>query len=263
MSNRLRKTIARARKYKSKLFCAYVTLGFPTLSRTEDVVLALERAGTSILELGFPFSDPLADGPTIQHSSEQAIRGGVRIEDAFKLMRKLRKKGFALPVLFFSYLNPIVRHGVERTLSELKRSGFDGLIVPDLPIEEGSVMEQLCRLENLSLVYLAAPTTSKKRMRVIVRRSSEFIYYVSLRGVTGARHRLPSDLLGKLKTIKKMTKKPVLAGFGVSRPEQARSIARVADGIVVGSAIIDRLRKGGNVKRSVFSYVSRLIREMK
>jgi tryptophan synthase alpha chain len=238
-----------------------VTLGFPNLRTTELLIPALERAGTDIIELGFPFSDPLADGPTIQFASERAIDLGVRLKDAFHLIQRLRRKGLKVPVLFFSYLNPILHYGVTQTARELHQSGFDGLIIPDLPLEEGRRWEPWFRRSDLSLAYLAAPTTRPDRIREIAKRSSGFVYYVSLRGVTGTRQAVPPDLIAKVRALKRVTKKPVLVGFGISTAEQVRSISEAADGVIVGSAIIERLKqKGERLRiRSVISLVSRLV----
>jgi len=263
MNNRLVQKIKEAKKKNAKLFCAYVTLGFPNLSTTEAIIPALEQAGTDIIELGFPFSDPLADGPTIQFASERAIKNGVQLKDAFRLIKKLRRKGLKIPVLFFSYLNPLMHFGVSRAVRQLKQNGFDGLIIPDLPPEEGRMWEPWFRSSDLSIVYLIAPTTKNKRIGEIAKRSNGFIYYVSLRGVTGVRSSVPADLVQKIKEIKKITDKPVLVGFGVSDEKQVRSIARVADGIIVGSAIVDRLRNGRKAVKSTISFVSRLIASLK
>lgn len=263
MDNRLIQKLNEAKKKKTKLFCAYLTLGFPNISTTEAFIPALERAGADIIELGFPFSDPLADGPTIQFASEQAIKNGVQLKDAFRLMKKLRRKGLKIPVLFFSYLNPLMHYGVSRAVRQLKQNGFDGLVIPDLPPEEGRMWEPWFKNSDLSIVYLVAPTTGLQRMREIAKHSSGFVYYVSLRGVTGMRKSLPSDLIRKLKEVKKVIRKPVLVGFGISHEKQARAIAHVADGIIVGSAIVDRLRKGRKAIRPTISYVSRLIVSLK
>ena len=263
MKNRLTQKLQEAKKKKQKLFCAYLTLGFPNLSTTEALIPALERAGTDIIELGFPFSDPLADGPTIQFASEQAIKHGVQLKNAFHMIKKLRQKGLKIPVLFFTYLNPIMHYGVSRAVRQLKQSGFDGLIVPDLPPEEGRMWEPWFKRSDLSIVYLIAPTTGSDRIREIAKRSKGFIYYVSLRGVTGARDSVPPDLAQKLKEIKRVTEKLVLVGFGVSHKKQARAIARVADGIIVGSAIVERLANGRKTVKPVVSYVSGLIRSLK
>ena len=262
MNNRLTRCLARAGKNKEKLFCAYVMLGYPSVAKTEAVVRVLEQAGTDILELGFPFSDPLADGPTIQYASEHAIRNGVTLEDAFRVVKRLRHRGIEIPILFFSYLNPILCYGASRFVRRLQASGFDGSIVPDLPPEEGKELETMLRQSRLSMVYLIAPTTRRNRMRAIAGRSNGFIYYVSLRGITGARRAVPRDLVKTVKILKRLTRKPVLVGFGISQPEQVRTITRVADGVVVGSAIIDRLRNGAGVP-SIGGYISRLVRALK
>ena len=262
MNNRLTEKLNETMKNKKKLFCAYLTLGFPSLSVTEATISTLERSGTDIIELGFPFSDPLADGPIIQFASTQAIRRGIRLQDAFRLVRKLRRKGIQIPILFFSYLNPIMHYGISRAIRQLRQSGFDGLIIPDLPPEEGRMWEPWFKRYELSLVYFIAPTTGSGRMKEIIRRSSGFIYYVSLRGVTGMRNSVPDDLIQNLKTIKKMTQKPVLVGFGVSSPQQARKIARAADGIIVGSAIVDQLRRGRKAIGGIGTFASRLVRSL-
>ncbi len=250
MKNRL---LARLRKTrKGKLFCAYLTLGFPNVKFTEKLFGKLEAAGVDILELGFPFSDPLADGPTIQMASECALRKGVRFCDAFGVMRKARKQGVTLPVLFFSYLNPILHYGIEGFCREAKKSGFDGAIIPDLPIEEGVSVQQIFHQYGLMLVYLVAPTTPPERMKVIAKRSDGFIYYVSVRGVTGARGMIPKDLVSNLRLLKESTRKPVLVGFGVSSGKQARTISAHADGVIVGSAIINQISKSqGKTERVV------------
>jgi tryptophan synthase alpha chain len=260
MKNRLVQKLKEARKEKRKLFCAYLTLGFPRLSVTEALIPALEQAGADIIELGFPFSDPLADGPTIQFTSAKAIEKGVKLKNAFELVRRLRRKGVKIPILFFSYLNPLMHYGMTRALRQMHQNGYDGFIVPDLPPEEGRMWEPWAKKLDLSLVYLIAPTTTRERMRMVAKRSNGFIYYVSLRGVTGARSLVPADLTKNIRVIKKITRKPVLVGFGVARGEQAKAIARVADGIIVGSALMDQMRNGKNPIRAVTSLVSRLIK---
>lgn len=260
MNNRLQAILNQTRQNQEKLFCAYVTLGFPNLRATEALIPALEKAGTDILELGFPFSDPLADGPTIQYASEQALKHQVRIKDALRLIATLRRRGLRMSVLFFSYLNPILHYGPARLAAGLAQSGFDGLVVPDLTPDEGRRMEALFRKRKLALIYLIAPTTRKDRMREIARRTDGFIYYVSLRGVTGARKSLPLDLARNLGVLKRLTPKPVLVGFGVSTPAQAAAVARISDGVIVGSAIIEALKKSRGAAGPVGAFVSRLAR---
>jgi len=179
---------------------------------------------------------------------------------AFRLVERLRKRGLKIPVFLFSYLNPVLQFGASQLAGRMKHSGFDGLIVPDLTPDEGKSWEVLFRKQNLALVYLVAPTTRPRRMRQIASRSSGFVYYVSLKGVTGARSGIPPGLAQNLRTLKAYTKKPVLVGFGVSRSEQGRKIARVSDGIVVGSAIVDRLKSGTRSVPGVKRYVHELVR---
>lgn len=263
MHNRLIQKLNESKKKKAKLFCAYITLGFPSLKATERLLPMLERAGTDILELGFPFSDPLADGPTVQFSSSEAIKKGIKIQHAFRLVKSLRKKGLQMPIVFFSYLNPIMHYGISRFIRQLSQNGFDGLIVPDLPPEEGRMWDPWFRKFNISMIYLAAPTTSPKRLKEIVGHSNGFVYYVSLKGVTGARRSLPNDLFKRIQMIKKISSKPVLVGFGVSYPNQARAIAQYSDGIIVGSAIVHQLAKRRGGEKAALSLVSNLIRSTK
>ena len=184
------------------------------------------------------------------------------MKDALRLIRRLRKQGLEMPVLLFSYFNPILKYGVKRMARDLGEAGFDGAIVPDLPPEESGELEGSLRANQLSMVYLIAPTTNASRMRQIANKSHGFIYYVSLRGVTGVRSKLPQDLTKKVRAIKRITQKPVLVGFGVSKPEQIQGIVREADGIVVGSALVNRLVKGQSAKR-IQSFVSSLIKAMR
>lgn len=244
MKNLLSDKIRQARNRKRKLFCVFLTLGYPSIAATERLILSSEKAGVDIIELGFPFSDPLADGPTIQYSSEQALKKQVAIKDAFALIRRLRQKGSRVPILFFGYFNPVFSYGGKEFARDARSAGLDGLIVPDLPPEEEPEFQNACRKQKLHFVQLLAPTTADKRARMLVGKSQGFVYYVSLRGVTGARKALPSDIEAHLRKLKRMTAKPVLAGFGISTPEQARAISRISDGVIVGSAVIDHLRKG-------------------
>ena len=229
---------------KQKLFCVFLTLGYPSLGATERLILSSEKAGVDIIELGFPFSDPLADGPTIQYSSEQAIKKHVTIKDAFNLVRRLRQKGSKIPILFFGYFNPVFSYGGKAFARDARSSGMDGLIIPDLPFEEETEFQKECLKQKLCVVQLVAPTTADKRAKMLVGKSQGFIYYVSLRGVTGARKAIPADLKAHLAKLKRMTEKPVLAGFGISTPEQAKAISCMSDGVIVGSAVIEHLKSG-------------------
>ena len=244
MENYLTIKIQGSQKNKRKLFCIFLTLGYPSIAATERLILSSEKAGVDIIELGFPFSDPLADGPTIQYSSEQAIKKNVTMKDAFALVRRLRQKGSKIPILFFGYFNPVFSYGGKDFVRDARSAGMDGLIIPDLPPEEEAEFQKACRKQKLQRILLVAPTTQDKRAKMLVGKSQGFIYYVSLRGVTGARKALPGDMQAHLLKLKRMTSKPVLAGFGISTPEQAKNISRMSDGVIVGSAVIEHLKRG-------------------
>lgn len=259
MKNLLSVKINEAKRKKRKLFCVFLTLGYPNIAATERLILSSEKAGVDIIELGFPFSDPLADGPTIQYSSEQALKKHVSLKDAFALVSRLRKKGCRIPILFFGYFNPVFSYGCKDFARDARSAGMDGLIIPDLPPEEELEFQKACRKQNLHIVQLVAPTTADKRAKMLVGKSQGFIYYVSLRGVTGARKALPSDLKAHLSKLKRMTSKPVLAGFGISTPDQARAISRMSDGVIVGSAVIEHLKHGVPAAESFIEKMARAV----
>ena len=262
MENFLKEKIAEAGRERSKLFCAFLTLGFPNLEATEKLILEFERIGVDIVELGFPFSDPLADGPTIQYSSEQALRKGVQMQDAFRLAERLRRRGCKMPLVFFTYLNPVYSFGLQAFAKRARTAGFDGLIVPDLPPGEEPVLEKECIRQGLLRTFLVTPTTLEARAKKITRATDGFIYYVSLRGVTGARKALPQELNKNVKRLKKLSAKPVLIGFGVSTPKQARDLGALSDGVIVGSAIVESLRRFGGLGLTV-NFVKRMVRGLK
>ena len=244
MKNYLSHKIEQAQQKKRKLFCVFLTLGYPTIAAVERLILFSEKNGVDIIELGFPFSDPLADGPTIQYSSEQALKKHVSIRDAFQLVGRVRKKGCHIPIVFFGYFNPIFSYGAKAFARDARQAGLDGLIIPDLPPEEEKEFHKACRKQGLRFVQLVAPTTEGLREKMLVHKSQGFVYYVSLKGVTGTRKALPADLKDHLARIRRTTSKPVLAGFGISTPAQARDISRMADGVIVGSAVIEHLKRG-------------------
>lgn len=261
MKNRL-EALARKRGNR-KWFCAFLTLGYPSVPVTRKLVREFEEAGVDILELGFPFSDPMADGPTIQFSSEQALHKGVKLDDAFETVRQLRDKGLKIPVLFFTYFNPVFHYGMDRFLKKIAASGFDGVIIPDLPPDLEPGFHAAVRREGLCEVFLITPTSSAKRTRWIAGRSRGFIYYVSLKGVTGARKSIPGDIRRHVETIRRADSKPVLIGFGVSSPSQARELSRFSDGVIVGSAIIDALRRSGGRPSAAVKLVRAMIHALK
>lgn len=257
-SERLLQAVDQAKKTKRKLFCAYVTLGYPNLQYTEQLLMALPKAGVDILELGFPFSDPLADGPVIQEASEHALRNGVTLKDAYELMKRLRSKGFDLPTLLFTYYNPLFRKGIRAVAKRLSESGFDGLIIPDLPPDEDPLTVATFKKEKLAMVFLATPTSSLERLRMIANHSDGFLYYVSVKGVTGMRVKTDQGLTQQIQHLRKISDKPILIGFGVSSPEMAHKFSKLSDGVIVGSAIVNAIK---NSKGKILP-VTKMIRSM-
>ncbi len=243
--NRIDQKFSELRSKGLKAFIAYITCGDPDLPTTEDLIVELAGRGVDMVELGVPFSDPLADGTTIQRASERALRGEVSLRDILALVPRLRKKKVQIPLILFSYYNPIHKYGMGDFVSALVKSEIDGVIVPDLPPEEGELLRTNLGLYGLDMAYLAAPTSTAERLRMIADRSQGFIYYVSRTGVTGVRKALEQkDIRRKVAHIRKVAQKPVVVGFGVSNPKHVRMIADMAaDGVVVGSAIIDVIER--------------------
>lgn len=228
-----------------KAFIPYITAGDPDIRTTGKIVLALERAGADIIELGIPFSDPLADGPVIQQASYRALCKGASLRKAFAMVERLRLKT-EIPLVFMTYYNVILKYGVPDFMASCSGAGVDGVIVPDLPYDEARELIALGRKHRISTIFLAAPTSTSDRLLKIAENSRGFIYYVSLTGVTGARRDLPPEVVSNVRMIKSITDKPVAVGFGISNVEQARRIAKVADGVIVGSAIVKIISQGGN-----------------
>jgi tryptophan synthase alpha chain len=222
----------------------YTTAGHPDPDAGLDVLLALADAGGDVIELGVPFSDPLADGPTIQRSSFEAITHGVDLSWTLDLLRRFRALRDT-PVVIFSYLNPILRYGLDRFLAAAVDAGADGVLVTDLPVGEDEALERAFMESPLDLIRLIAPTTRPERVREIADQASGFLYYVSRTGVTGARQELTAGLRDEVAAVRAVTDLPVAVGFGISTPEQAATVATLADGVVVGSAIVDRLAREG------------------
>jgi tryptophan synthase alpha chain len=225
-----------------KALIAYITVGYPNMRTTLEVASVLSDNGCDIIELGIPFSDPLADGVTIQKASHQALQQGVTPQACLEVAYQLRQK-LATPLVFMTYYNPIFNFGVEAFCQASTAAGIDGLIVPDLPLEESAELEAITQKYNLDLVYLLAPTSTEERVSIVANRSRGFIYLVSLTGVTGARVTLPPELEGFIKRVSQKARQPLCVGFGISTPEQARRVAKVADGVIVGSRLIQLMEE--------------------
>ncbi|MBN1871407.1 MAG: tryptophan synthase subunit alpha [Candidatus Omnitrophica bacterium] len=240
--NRIEKKFLELRKKRKRAFITYITAGYPSLKMTEDIVLALESAGVDIVELGVPFSDPMADGLTIQKSSEKALERGANLTGILKRVKSIRSKS-DIPIVLMSYLNPVYHYGMDKFVKDAVSCGVDGVIFPDLPPDEAEDIVRYSNNMKFSVIFLASPTSTVERLKIIAKRSQGFIYYVSLTGVTGARKVLPADIAAHIKKIKEFTAKPVCVGFGVSNAVQQREINSIADGVIVGSAVVDFIRK--------------------
>lgn len=245
-------------KPERKALIAYVTIGYPDIEATLKVVPVLAESGCDIIELGIPFSDPLADGTTIQKASYHALQNGITpricLEIAWKLSRMVDT-----PLVFMGYYNPVLWHGIETFCKDCVGAGVDGLVIPDLPPEEGSELEAATKRQGLDLIYLLAPTSTPERIRLVAERSRGFIYLVSVTGVTGARESLPEDLEAFIARVRTMAKQPLCVGFGISTPEQAKQVAHLADGVIVGSRII-QLMESDKSKDSIASFIRGLRR---
>jgi tryptophan synthase alpha chain len=239
-----------------KALIAYVTVGYPSIEATLKVVPLLARSGCDIVELGIPFSDPLADGATIQQASFLALQNGVTPRLCLELAGQLRQQ-VDIPLVFMTYFNPVFSYGLEEFCADGASFGIDGLIIPDLPPEEGAGLEAVTRQHDLDLVYLLAPTSTEERIKLVAERSRGFIYLVSVAGVTGARDNLPPDLADFVTSVKEIATQPLCVGFGISTPGQAKQVARVADGIIVGSRIV-QLMEAGNDLASVGGFIREL-----
>ena len=244
------------KKPSHKALIAYVTVGYPSVEATLKIVPRLISSGCDIIELGIPFSDPMADGATIQKASFEALKNRVSPRLCLEVAGKLRQT-VDTPLLFMTYFNPIFSFGLEEFCRQSKGSGIDGLIIPDLPPEEGSELEAITEKQGLDLVYLLAPTSTEPRIKRVAEKSRGFIYLVSVTGVTGARERIPASLGSFVKQVRRFARQPLCVGFGISSPEQAAEVAASADGVIVGSRII-QLMEADNSMARVGRFISRL-----
>ncbi|MBI4300270.1 MAG: tryptophan synthase subunit alpha [Chloroflexi bacterium] len=229
--------------YKRTGLIVYLTTGFPDIRATLELVPALVRGGADLIELGIPFSDPLADGATIQRASMRALEQGVTMRQCMDTCRALREQGVNVPILLMGYYNPILRYGLERFCTEGFVSGIDGVIVPDLPPEEAEPLLRVCKDRRLDLIFMLAPTSTEERIAKVAGMASGFIYCVSLTGVTGARRDLSADLPDFLARVRRHTSLPLAIGFGISSRQHVEAVGRYADAAVVGSALIDVIER--------------------
>jgi tryptophan synthase alpha chain len=243
------------RKNGEKALVVFLSAGDPDLDTTDALVLAMAESGADLIEIGVPFSDPVAEGPTIQRSSERGLASGASLRRILERVERLRSK-VELPLLLMGYANPFYAMGAERFAVAAGQVGVDGIIVPDLPPEEGHDFFEVADRHGIDAVLMATPTTPPERMKYLVEATRGFLYYVSLTGVTGARGDLASDVQAQVDLAKSFGDVPVCVGFGVSKPEHARELAGFADGVVVGSAIVDRIESAGSREKAVESVAS-------
>lgn len=231
-------------------FVAFLTVGYPSVEETLRLVPALVEGGADVIELGIPFSDPLAEGPTIQRASHHALQQGVTPVVCLDVVSRLRAAGVEAPLVFMGYYNPLLAYGLDRFCADAARAGADGIIAVDLPPEESEPLLDACRNSGLDLIYLLAPTSTDERIALVAERASGFIYCVSLTGVTGARDELPRRLADFIARVRTHSPLPLAVGFGISKPKHFRAVARIADAAVVGSAIIDEIDRSGPSERA-------------
>jgi tryptophan synthase alpha chain len=236
--SRIASTFRRLGKTNEAALIPYVTVGYPSLDLTRHILPIIARQGADLIELGIPFSDPLADGATVQRASHAALEAGVTVADCMSVAAEARRSN-EVPLLFMSYYNPIHRYGLDRFAQDAAASGVDGLIIPDLPPEEASAIKAACDAVGIDLIFLVAPTSTDERISRVVEMASGFIYCVSLVGVTGARSELGASVGELIERVRKYTDLPLVVGFGISKPEQVEQVASIADGAVVGSALVN------------------------
>jgi tryptophan synthase alpha chain len=241
-ARRLAATFTALRQRGERALVPYFTAGDPSLADTGRLVLEAARRGADIVELGVPFSDPLADGPVIQRATQRALAAGVTLPRVLELARELRAES-TVPLVFLTYYNPLLAFGLKAFCLTAVECGVDGVIVADLPPEESAPLRSLAEPAGLDLIHLVAPTSTPDRMRKIARASRGFLYMVSLTGVTGARSELPAELALHLRTLRGITTKPICVGFGIGTPAQAEAVGQAADGVIVGSAIVQLVEK--------------------
>jgi len=260
--NRIEKKFEELKRKSKKAFVVFITCGDPDLETTKKLLIEFERIGVDLIELGLPFSDPLADGPVIQRASERALKNRINPNNAFNLVRDLRRDIKDTPICLLTYYNLIFCYPEKSFLKEIKESGVDGLIIPDLPPEEGKDLIKQAKELDLDTIFFLSPTSNLKRIKLVSEVSKGFIYYVSLTGVTGERKELSKDLIRNVRRIKRFTKKPVLVGFGISERWQVEEVSKISDGVIVGSAIVRRIEENlgkSDLVNKVISFTQRLM----
>jgi tryptophan synthase alpha chain len=258
---RIEKKFAALRAKNEKALIVYLTAGDPSLGITKKLIFALEKAGVDILEIGVPFSDPTADGPVIQAASQRALKAGTTPEGVLKMVAEVRKVS-EIPIVLFGYFNPIFAYGVKKFAQSAHTAGVDGVLVVDLPYEEAKELRIYTDAVSIDFISLIAPTTDTKRLIKIAARATGFLYYISITGITGTAAPEIDNIKIEVEKIRKITNLPVAVGFGISNPQQAREIARFADGVVIGSAVVRLINENKN-NRDLVKIISDYVSEIK
>ncbi len=244
-------------------FMPYFTLGYPDQVTSLEIIEACVNNGADLMELGIPFSDPLADGPTIQHSTQIALQNGITVEKCLDSVAALRSRGLGIPFMLMGYYNPILAYGLEHFTRDAHRAGADGFIIPDLPPEEAGPMMGLCEELDLATTFLLAPNSPQERIQLVTRINTGFIYLVSVTGITGARNSLPLDLEAFIQRVRRYSEQPIAVGFGISNPDQAKMVGNLADGVIVGSALIKATNEADNPVKAAGDFVHTMVQAMR
>ena len=259
MSSRIKKVFSK----KEKKLVAFVTGGDPNLKGSKKIVKSIVDSGVDIIEIGMPFSDPMADGPTIQLSSNRAIKKNIGLSEIFSICFDLRKHNQNIPIILMGYYNLILHYGVKTFVNDCKKNGVDGLIIVDLQPEEDQELSMYLNKSNIDLIRLITPTTDKKRLSTILKNSSGFLYYVTITGITGQKSANIKELKKSIYETKKVTKLPIVSGFGIKNEKQVKDICEFSDGVVVGSAIVKIIEKNGNNIHKTINAISSFIKKLK
>ena len=240
---RVKNKFKELKQKKQKAFGVFLTAGYPSLEYSKDIFKIILDAEVDFIEIGLPFSDPMADGPLIQHSSQIAIEQNTSVEECFKIVKEIRKINNEIPIILMGYYNPIHYYGNLKFIKKAVLSGIDGLIIVDLPMEEDEEFYNLSYKNNLPLIRLVTPTTNEERLKKILKNAHGFVYYVSVTGITGTKSASVNDVKNKIKVIKKITNLPVIAGFGIKNSVDAKKMSSISDGIVIGSSLVNKIEE--------------------
>jgi tryptophan synthase alpha chain len=260
--SRITETFRRLESNGQTALVVYLTAGDPSLAATERLLPILARAGADIIEIGVPFSDPTADGPTIQRASMRSLKSGTTLNDIFGMIRRVRPH-IPVPLVLFGYYNPIMKYGAVRFTDRARQAGIDGLLIVDLPFEEAAELRRHTDPAGIDFINLVSPVSGGDRLKRIVSGASGFLYYISVTGVTGARNTLPEDLEERISAVRKITDLPVAVGFGIADPETARRVGAVADAVVVGSALVNLIEKHGGHEGRMLNEAASFISSIK